>query len=103
MCKEDIQKISDTYHTWRGGTKKKYEDIAGFCKSVSLEEIRKSVWILTPGRYVGAEEEEDDGEEFEEKMKKLTSELSGQMEEGNRLDIEIRKNLQSIEIGRAHV
>jgi len=93
---EDIQKISDTYHTWRGETKKKYEDVAGFCKSAPLDEIRKHEWILTPGRYVGAEEEEDDGEEFEEKMKRLVSDLAKQMEDGKKLDFEIKKNLANI-------
>ncbi|MCA2004098.1 MAG: type I restriction-modification system subunit M [Candidatus Nitrosotenuis sp.] len=94
---EDIKKISDTYHAWRGELKdKKYKDVPGFCKSASLDEIRKHEWILTPGRYVGAEEEEEDDEVFEEKMKKLTSELSKQMEEGKRLDEEIKKNLASI-------
>ncbi|MEM3112770.1 MAG: N-6 DNA methylase, partial [Candidatus Anstonellales archaeon] len=97
LTDEDIRKISDTYHAWRGELKnKKYEDIPGFCKSASLEEIRKHEWILTPGRYVGAEEEEEDEQEFEEKMKRLTSELSKQMEEGKKLDAEIRKNLKQI-------
>lgn len=97
LTDDDIKKISDTYHAWRGELKnKKYEDIPGFCKSASLEEIRKHEWILTPGRYVGAEEEEDYEEQFEEKMKKLTAELAKQMEEGRRRDEEIRKNLASI-------
>ena len=63
---EDISKISDVYHTWRGESKTKYEDVAGFCKSASLDEIRKYEYILTPGRYVGAEEEDVDPEEFKE-------------------------------------
>jgi type I restriction enzyme M protein len=97
LTDEDIKKISDTYHVWRGEMKdRKYEDVPGFCKSATLEEIRKHEWILAPGRYVGAEEEEEDDEEFEERMKRLTSELAGQMEEGKRLDEEIRKNLASI-------
>ncbi|CAE6500799.1 putative type I restriction enzyme HindVIIP M protein [Candidatus Nitrosotenuis uzonensis] len=97
LTDEDIKRISDTYHAWRGELKdKKYKDVPGFCKSASLDEIRKHEWILTPGRYVGAEEEEEDDEVFEEKMKKLTSELSKQMEEGKRLDEEIKKNLESI-------
>jgi type I restriction enzyme M protein len=93
---EDITKISHVYHTWRGESKTKYEDVAGFCKSASLDEIRKSEFILTPARYVGTEEEEDDPEEFEEKMKRLTSDLAKQMEEGKRLDVLITKNLASI-------
>jgi type I restriction enzyme M protein len=91
LTDEDVKKISDAYHSWRGelidGKKVQYKDIPGFCKSVKLDEIRKHEHILTPGRYVGAEEEEDDGEIFEDKMKKLTSELSRQMEEGKKLDL----------------
>ncbi len=97
MTDEETKKISDTYHAWRGELKdKKYEDIPGFCKSATLEEVRRQQWILTPGRYVGTEEEEEDDEEFEEKMNNLTSELAKQMEEGKKLDEEIRKNLASI-------
>src|SRR3989441_1459904 len=97
LADEDMTKISETYHAWRGELKgKKYEDIAGFCSSASLDEIRKQGWILTPSRYVGAEEEEDDTEEFEEKMKRLTAELSEQMKQGQKLDSEIKKNLEDI-------
>lgn len=93
----DIKTISETYHAWRGEMKdKKYQEAPGFCKSVTLDELRKQKWILTPGRYVGAEDEEEDDEKFEEKMNRLTSELSKQMEETNRLDKEITKNLASI-------
>jgi len=94
---EDIKEISDTYHAWHGELKnKKYQNIAGFCKSTSLEEIRKRGFTLTPGRYVGIKEEEDDLEKFEEKMKKLVTEFSGQMKESQKLDREIKKNLTSI-------
>jgi type I restriction enzyme M protein len=97
LTAEDIKKIADTYHAWRGepvnGQKAEYTDVAGFCKAVKLAEIRKQNHILTPGRYVGAEEEEDDGETFDEKMKKSTSELAEQMVTGERLDKEIMKNL----------
>src|SRR5438132_950928 len=65
---EDISRISDTYHAWRGESDKKYEDVPGLCKSVTLNEIRNRQWILTPGGYVGAEEKEHDAEAFEEKM-----------------------------------
>jgi type I restriction enzyme M protein len=96
----DIKKIADTYHAWRGEPidwkRVEYQDVAGFCKSVKIDEIRKQEHILTPGRYVGAAEEEDDGEEFEEKMTKLTSELSKLMQDGDKLDQEIKKNLESI-------
>ena len=103
LTDNDVKKISDTYHVWRGETidnkKVKYKDVLGFCKSVKIDEIRKHEYILTPGRYVGAEEEEEDTEVFEEKMKRLTSELSKQMKEGKRLDEEIKKNLKGIGYG----
>ncbi len=89
-------KIADIYHAWRGESNKKYQDIPGFCKSATIDQIRKQQWILTPGRFVGTEEEEDDEEAFSGKMKRLTSELSEQMKQGQKLDDEIKKNLQSI-------
>ena len=95
LTNEDIKKISNTYHAWRGEGGK-YEDVPGFCKSEQLEKIRKHEHILTPGRYVGAEEEEEDTEIFEEKMKKFTVELSEQMEKGKKLNDEIKKNLKDI-------
>jgi type I restriction enzyme M protein len=76
LTDEDIKKIADTYHNWRDN--KKYEDVKGFCKSATLKDIEKNDYILTPGRYVGTEEVEEDPEVFEEKMKRLTSELSEQ-------------------------
>ena len=95
----DIKKISNTYHLWRGeqleGTDNEYQDALGFCKSVSLEEVQKNNWILTPGRYVGSEEVDDD-QNFEEKMGNLTSELARLMEDGHKLDDEIKKNLEKI-------
>jgi len=97
---EDIRKISDTYHAWRGepasGSTLEYKDILGFCKSVSLEEIRNQGHILTPGRYVGTKEEEIDREEFEEKMLRLTEDLAVQMDKAIKLDAEIKKSLESI-------
>ena len=96
LTDEEIKKISDTYHAWRGEGGK-YEDVLGFCKSATLEEVRKHQHILTPGRYVGFPEEEDDGILFEEKMKELTTQLKEQMEEGKKLDEEIKKNLESVE------
>lgn len=100
LTPDDIKKISDTYHKWRGepidGKHTEYEDIAGFCKSAILEQIRKQNHILTPGRYVGYEEEEEDDESFEEKMVELTAELVEAINEGNRLDAEITKNLGKI-------
>lgn len=99
LTDEDVMRISETYHAWRGELKdKKYKDIAGFCKSVSLKEIEKQGWILTPGRYVGAEEEEEDTEMFEEKMERLAAELSDQMTQCQKLDEQIRRNLENIGI-----
>jgi type I restriction enzyme M protein len=95
LTEDDIQKIASTYHAWRGEGGK-YEDVKGFCKSATIEEIRKHGHILTPGRYVGAEDVEEDDEAFEEKMKKLTSELAEQFEKSGKLEKEIRKNLKSV-------
>jgi type I restriction enzyme M protein len=70
LSDDDIAKIADTYHRWRGDGAGKYEDVAGFCKSATTDEIASHQFVLTPGRYVGAEEVEDDGEPFDEKMKR---------------------------------
>ncbi len=87
----DIAKVSDTFHAWqRGGA---YEDVPGFCYSASLEDIKKHDFVLTPGRYVGAEEQEDDGEPFAEKMARLTEQLREQFAESARLEAEIKRNL----------
>lgn len=91
----DIAKIADTYHAWRGEGGE-YEDVRGFCKSVKLDEVRKHGHILTPGRYVGVEIEEEDDEVFEEKMKKLTAELSKQFKESEKLEKDIKENLKMI-------
>ena len=92
---EDIDKVADTFHAWRtkGGS---YENVAGFCKSATLDEIEGHDFVLTPGRYVGAEDVEDDGEPFEEKMERLTAQLSEQMVESKKLDKQITKGLASI-------
>ncbi len=95
LTDEEINKIAGTYHAFRGEGGK-YEDIAGFCKAVNIEEIKKQGYILTPGRYVGTKETEEDDELFEEKMKRLTTELSKQMAEEKRLDEEIKKQLAKI-------
>jgi type I restriction enzyme M protein len=97
LTDEEIGKIAATYHAWRGeagaGT---YEDVPGFCKSASLEEIRKNGYVLTPGRYVGAEDVEDDGEPFDEKMKRLTALLHHQFTESQNLEKTIRENLKGL-------
>ena len=93
----DIQKIANAYHAWRGERNAgKYEDIPGFCCSVSLEEIQKQGHILTPGRYVGTEEQEDDGEPFEDKMRRLTALWQEQRAEGIKLDAMIEANLKGL-------
>jgi type I restriction enzyme M protein len=92
LTDEEIKKISGTYHAWRGEDGK-YEDVPGFCKSATPEEVRKQEHILTPGRDVGFPEEEDDGEPFEEKMKRFTSELAEQFEKSEKLEGAIKKNL----------
>jgi type I restriction enzyme M protein len=94
---EQIQKIANTVRAWRGEEGfGKYEDIPGFCKSETLEEIRKNGYVLTPGRYVGVKPEEDDGIPFEEKMKKLTSELEEYFKKSRELQEKIRENLKKI-------
>jgi type I restriction enzyme M protein len=94
LTDEDIRRISETYHAWRGELKgKKYQDIPSFYKSASLEELRKQAWILTPGRHVGAAEEEEDNEVFEERMRKLTSELVEQFKKSSELEDRIEKNM----------
>ena len=99
LSDEDIARIAGTYHAWRGDGEGSYEDIPGFCKSGKLEEVRTHGHVLTPGRYVGAEEVEDDGEPFEEKMKRLTGQLDEQFKESARLETEIRNNLAKLGYG----
>lgn len=99
LSDEDIAKIAGTYHQWRGDGAGRYEDVPGFCKSATTEEIRSHQHVLTPGRYVGAEEVEDDGEPFEEKMGRLVATLDEQFKEGARLEKEIRKSLRGLGYG----
>ena len=96
----DVQKIADTYHAWRGEPQQEdYADIAGYCKSASLEEIRKHGHVLTPGRFVGAQAAEDDGEAFEEKMPRLVAQLQAQFAESATLELAIRANLKGLGYG----
>ena len=96
----DIARIADTYHAWRGEEGAgDYADIPGFCKSAALEEVRKHGYVLTPGRYVGAPPKEDDGEPFEDKMKRLAAQLREQQAEGARLDAAIAANLEALGFG----
>jgi len=93
----DLQKIVFTYHAWRGDKGAgKYEDILGFCKSAATAEIATHGHVLTPGRYVGAEEIEDDGEPFEEKMTRLVEELNTQFAESATLEKQIKRNLAAL-------
>ncbi len=99
LTDEDIKRIADTYHSWRGDLKKKYKDIPGFCKAAKLDEIQKHGYVLTPGRYIGAEAMEEDAEPFEEKMARLTTDLEIQFAESAKLEKVIRKNLRGLGYG----
>jgi type I restriction enzyme M protein len=101
----EVARIAGTYHLWRGETdvppeavegRTEYEDIPGFCKAASLEDIRKHGHVLTPGRYVGAEATKEDGEPFADKMARLVAELSAQQAEAARLDAAIAANLREL-------
>ena len=114
LTDEDIARIAGAYHAWRnrvvvpstheerGGERgaDEYADVPGFCKSAALEEVRKHGHVLTPGRYVGAAPQEDDGEPFEEKMTRLVAQLRQQQAEGARLDAAIDANLQRLGFGK---
>ena len=91
--KNDIKKIADTYNAYVAGT---LENVKGFCAAATTEEIAKQDYILTPGRYVGIEEQQDDGEPFEEKMARLTSELSDLFVQSHKLEAEIKEKLGAI-------
>ncbi len=94
LSEDDIKKVANTYHNYQND--ENYENVKGFCYSATTEEIKSNDYVLTPGRYVGVEETEDDGIPFEEKMKNITSELSKQFEESHKLEEEIKKNLKAI-------
>ncbi len=93
FTEEDIQKLADTFAAFQEG---ELEDVKGFCAVATTEDIAKQDYILTPGRYVGIEEQEDDGEPFEEKMARLTSELSEMFAKSHELEDEIKKKLGAI-------
>ena len=94
LSDEDIKKIANTYIAWQN--EDGYEDVQGYCKVASIDEIKEHDYILTPGRYVGIEEVEDDGEPFEEKMERLTTTLANQFEKSRAIEEEIRKQLGGI-------
>ncbi len=100
LTDNDIARIADTYHCWRlSGDGSGYADAPGFCRSAPLEEVRKQGHVLTPGRYVGAPPREDDGEPFEDKMKRLVAKLQEQQAKGARLDSVIADNLKALGFG----
>ncbi len=100
LTDEDIARIAGTYHAWRGEKDAgKYEDVAGFCRSAALEEVSKHGHVLTPGRYVGTEAQEDDGEPFQAKMRRLTATLREQQAEAAKLDAAIATNLEMLGYG----
>jgi type I restriction enzyme M protein len=101
LTDEDIAKIASIVHAWRGDgeVSDAYEDVAGFCYNAKLDEIEKNGFVLTPGRYVGAADVEDDGEVFEDKMKRLSTLLKQQQEQGAKLDAAIARNLAWLGFG----
>ena len=100
LTDEEIGRIAATYHAWRGEADAgEYSDIPGFCKSATLDEIRKHGHVLTPGRYVGAEAQDEDDEAFAEKMQRLTAQMSAQMKRGTELDAVIREKLEALGYG----
>ena len=111
LTDEDIARIADTFHAWRNrapdpskeegqdeGGADEYNDVPGFCKSAPLDEVRKHGHVLTPGRYVGAEAQEDDGEPFEDKMKRLSAQWREQQAEARRLEAAIEATLKNLGI-----
>ena len=100
LSDEEIARVARTYHAWRGEKDTgRYQDVAGSCKSATLEEIRQYGHILTPGRYVGAEMQDEDDEHFDEKMQRLTVQLREGMAETHRLDETILRNLRELGYG----
>ncbi|WP_419614428.1 N-6 DNA methylase, partial [Thiolapillus sp.] len=115
FTQEDIAKIADTFHNWQQGNWNNEDDVQGstnvagghgarsdekgFCYSASLDDIKKHDFVLTPGRYVGAADQEEDSEPFAEKMARLTAQLKAQFEESGRLEGKIRKNLAGLGYG----
>jgi type I restriction enzyme M protein len=100
LTDEDLAKIAGIYHAWRGDKGAgNYTDVPGFCMAAKLDDIRKHGYVLTPGRYVGAEAAEDDGEPFEEKMKRLAAQLREQTAKARELDKAITRNLKELGYG----
>jgi type I restriction enzyme M protein len=98
LSDEDITRITSTYHNWRNKKPAApYEDIAGFCKSASIKEVTTHDYVLTPGRYVGAADIEDDGEPIDEKLARLRSQLLAEFDEADRLEKVIRERLHGLD------
>jgi type I restriction enzyme M protein len=104
LSQEETQRIAQTYHAWRGTDDplrnphskiREYADVSGFCKSATTDEIARHEYVLTPGRYVGAEEAEDEGEPFEQKMIRLVNELNAQFADSEKLEHAIKANLEA--------
>lgn len=95
LSDEELQQISETYHNWRNKTGN-YENIKGFCKTTSIEEVEKNGYVLTPGRYVGTDFVMEDDEVFEEKMARLTKNLSEQFKQSKELEQKIKDNLEKV-------
>lgn len=93
----DITRLAGAYHHWRSKEEyAQYTNVAGFCKAVNIQEIRKNNYILTPGRYIDFKEQEEDGEAFDDKMRRLTADLKEQMTKATTLDEQIKENLAKI-------
>ena len=100
FSQEEIDKIARTYHSWRGETDVEYEDVPGFCRSTPVDEVREHGYVLTPGRYVGAAETEDDGIPFDEKMSELSAKLYEQFDKAQELEATIKENLEALGYGQ---
>src|SRR5699024_9510056 len=92
---EDIHTIANTYRTWRGrdSAEGEYADVPGFCKSATIDEIEQAGWAVTPGRFVGVPEAEEDDEPIDQKIERLTKELTAVLDESARLDTVVREQL----------
>jgi len=100
LTDDEIAKIAGTYHAWRGDRSVgEYTNVPGFCFDAGIEDIRTHGHVLTPGRYVGAQAAEDDGEPFAEKMQRLAKQLREQQAEGAKLDASIAVNLKELGFG----
>jgi type I restriction enzyme M protein len=99
LTNEEVVRIGDTFHAWRGSVSAKgiaYQDVPGFCKSVSLADIAAAGYPLTPGRYVGAAAAEDDGEPVDQKIARLTKDLLAAMDESARLETIVRRHVERL-------